>query len=82
VCEKCIHDFDGMTSSFDELLRRLQADIDAGRAPKTPTARVTALAAIFESLGTCSDSSYVTMTWWLAVAVERLLALEQAGVPT
>jgi hypothetical protein len=73
--------FDYITKSFEDTLSGCRKDIACGRARPTPAGRVRDIAMFWQELSE-SEAGRTLCGWYLAVAIERLMALEAAGIPT
>jgi hypothetical protein len=81
VCFVCEAQFDVMSAQFNNGFSDYLAAHKNGETRDTPAKRVHDLA--FEHQDWCSTiSGRAMMSWFLAIAMERLVALECAGVPT
>jgi hypothetical protein len=81
MCEQCEAQFDAMTERFDGLLSNYLKMQTAGETRDTPAERVHDLAFTHQWL--CNmETGRVAISWFLALAMERLAALETAGIPT
>lgn len=81
MCEQCEGQFDIMTERFDALLSNYMGLAEAGEARDTPAERVHDLAFTHQWL--CKmENGRVAVSWFLALAMERLVALENSGIPT
>lgn len=82
MCHECDAQLDHMARHLDELVQRQRDGIAAGRVRDTPGQRVADLAEELEDIAGESEHGVYQMTYMLALAVERLTALEQAGITT
>jgi len=81
MCEQCEHQFSVMTEQFDHSFAEYLRGHAAGLTRDTPATRVHDLAFAHQDL--CStERGRIAVSWFLAIAMERLVALECAGVPT
>lgn len=81
MCEMCEYQFDVMSAQFDDTFSHYIKTHEAGQTRDTPAKRVHDLA--FEHQELCATRRGQTViAWYLAIAMERLTALQEAGVPT
>lgn len=81
MCQMCEVQFDVMSAQFDSAFAEYLNLHKAGETRDTPAKRVHDLA--FEHQELCSSiTGRLALSWFLAIAMERLVALECAGVPT
>lgn len=82
MCEICEEQFDIMSKLFEETFNLYLDEHRAGVTRNTPAKRVHDLA--FENDRACLAGKIgrTTVSWFLAIALERLVALEASGVPT
>lgn len=81
MCSTCDHQFEEFTTDFDEHLASYAKDWRNGDISDTPAQRVRDIAEVFQEFSQ-SESGRLCAAWYLAVAIERLVALEQCGIPT
>lgn len=81
MCAICERQFDEMATSFDETLAEYLADYTAGLTRDTPAQRVHDTAFMWQDLN-ATEHGRLLSAWYLAIAMERLTALETAGMPT
>jgi len=82
VCEECDRQFDVAAQRFDEWLKECRNEVTQPRPSPPTTAERVHDRAINLSDGGMTILGNMINSWYLAVAVERLLALESAGIPT
>jgi hypothetical protein len=76
-----LEQFDYMSKEFDRTLTGYREDLATGRAQPTPAGRVHEIAMIWQRFSQI-ETGGIICGWFLAVAIERLMALEAAGIPT
>lgn len=79
MCQQCDDLFDHMSGHFEELMADHRENTTEGRVRDTPGQRVGDLAEDFEELVADNPDH---LAYFLAIAIERLVALEVAGIPT
>jgi hypothetical protein len=79
MCKQCEDDFAYFTKDFDEIL--IEYRNDRPKMRDTPAERVHDLAAMFQNL-VKEPGGELLQPWLLAIAIERLMALEMAGMLT
>jgi hypothetical protein len=78
MCQKCDDAFNYAAQSFENVLIGYRDDLANGRCYDTPAKRVREMARMF-----MEDSHGGRLNaWYVAVAIERLMALEMSGIPT
>lgn len=81
VCYECDDLFNDRSQSFDRTFREYLEHHCAGDTRGTPAQRVRDVA--YDNQVVCAqDEGTELMCWYLAIALERLVALETAGIPT
>lgn len=82
MCSQCESQFDEMASAFDRWLDHYREHCADGHARDTPGLRVHDMA--FRVMAECAaePGTFALTAWFLAIAAERLTALESAGIPT
>jgi hypothetical protein len=81
MCEVCEHQFSIMSQQFDGAFAEYLGGHAAGLTRDTPATRVHDLSFVHEAL--CNtEQGRIAVSWFLAIAMERLMALECAGIPT
>lgn len=81
MCEQCEAQFDVMTERFDVVLKQYLDMQGTNEVRDTPGERVHDLAFTHQFL--CkSEVGKVAVSWYLAIALERLAALESSGITT
>jgi hypothetical protein len=81
MCDRCEAQFNEHAAVFETMLASYSMDFDMGKVRGTPGERVHDLAVVFQMFGT-TPTGCLTNAWFVAVAMERLMALEKAGLPT
>jgi hypothetical protein len=81
MCSTCDRQFEQFTTDFDEHLASYARDYSRGDISPTVAQRVRDIADLFDELSR-NELGRRCITWYLAVAIERLTALEQCGIPT
>jgi hypothetical protein len=82
MCDICNLQFEVTATKFDEWLKHCRIALGQPRAtPATTPERVHDRAMLFAESGDSDIGNWIN-AWYLALAVERLLALESAGIPT
>jgi hypothetical protein len=82
MCDLCDTQFGLMTTFFDEMLDNYRMQQEAGGCRDTPAYRVHDSAQVFMRHIFTGAPGGAHIAWCLAVAVERLMALEAAGLVT
>lgn len=82
MCERCERQFAEQVARFDAMLADYRNDVDGHKIRDTPAERVHDLAMVFQWLGSRSAPGNLTNAWFVAIAMERLTALEKSGIPT
>jgi hypothetical protein len=78
MCQKCELKFKYATDHFDESLATYRRECEEGSVRDTPAERVVDLALTFAETPEATNFA----VWYTAIAFERLIALEQAGILT
>lgn len=81
LCQQCETQFTVFANDFDEHLASYQRVCNAGLVLDTPAQRVRDTALLFQEFSE-TETGRLCTAWYLAIALERLVALEMAGVPT
>lgn len=81
VCSVCERQFEEFAEDFDEHLASYARDYASGRVRDTAAKRVRDIAEVFEEFNENKRGRRCS-AWYLAVAIERLVALEECGIPT
>jgi hypothetical protein len=81
MCERCETQFAEQAAIFDALLASYCRDVDQGKVRGTPAERVHDLAVVFQ-FQSMTPNGQLTNAWFVALALERLMALEKSGLPT
>lgn len=81
MCFVCEDQFTMMSKQFNDAFTEYLHSHQAGDTRDTPATRVHDLA--FEHQELCNtENGRVIVSWFLAITLERLVALECAGIPT
>lgn len=82
MCDVCEYQFNVMSAQFtDAFTEYLEAHNTGVILRDTPATRTHDLAFAHQQL--CdTERGRIAVSWFLAIAMERLVALESAGVPT
>ena len=74
--------FSHMATTFDATLADYRRDCEVGKMHDTPALRVAYNAKMFIDLCDGLQGGSYLLGWYLAISMERLTALEIAGIPT
>lgn len=80
MCQICEKQFGLMTGEWDEIFGDYRKDWEADHVRQTPAERVHDVAHAFTAKHFSDPFFGVRLSWWLAIMMERHMALEQAGV--
>jgi hypothetical protein len=80
MCDTCEAQFREVAPRFEEMLKGHCHDIRTGLARPTPAERVHDCAETVTQLALTEGPE--VFAWYLAIAMERLAALELSGLPT
>jgi hypothetical protein len=82
MCDLCELQFNMVAERFSDYLARCRnIPTQPRRSPPTTAERVHDRAVEFAAGGESALGNWIN-SWYLAMAVERLLALEDSGIPT
>lgn len=82
MCSECDSYFAHIAESFDATLADYRRDCANGKMRDTPGMRCSDNAGMYTELCDEMEGGTDLLAWYLAVAIERLTALEMCGVPT
>lgn len=82
MCDFCDLQFEVTATRFDDWLKQCRNAPTQPRLSSATTAERVHDRAMMLAAGGGSDIGNWINAWYLALAVERLLALESAGIPT
>lgn len=81
MCWECDNEFNEMSESFDSAFKAYLHHYQAGNLRDTVGQRARTAASGNQVLCDSEGGTYLA-SWYLAIALERLVALETSGIPT
>lgn len=82
MCFMCEAQFDAMSKYFNDTFTEYLACHQRGETRDTPAKRVHDLAFDYQEMCAEDRDMTILLSWYLAITLERLAALETSGIPT